>query len=143
MRDGDPAQVTPAASAEHQWYARLLWWGGSGGLLILVVAFALYLVGVLPPLIDVGSLPRAWTLSARELGAQTGHPTGWDWLGLLHHSDIFNLVGIAVLASCSIVPLAAVAVLYWRSGERTYALLAAAQVLVLVLAASGLIGTGH
>lgn len=142
MRDGKPP-ADLRSSAEQHAYARLLGWGSSGGLALLVVAFLLYLAGVLPPLIDVARLPHVWTLSARDIAAQEGHPAGWQWLGLLHHGDIFNLLGIAVLASCSIVPLTAVAALYWRGRERVYAIVAAVQVCVLVLAASGLVTIGH
>jgi hypothetical protein len=41
------------------------------------------------------------------------------------------------------VPLGATAVVYSRRGERTYAALCVLEIAVLVLAASGLVGTGH
>jgi hypothetical protein len=143
MRDGDPRGRVREPGAEQRAYARLLGWGSAGGLALLVVAFLVYVTEALPPLIDVVQLPRVWTLSAREIAAQEGHPAGWQWLSLLHHGDIVNLLGIALLASCSILPLMAVAALYWRGRERVYALVAAVQVLVLVLAASGLVTIGH
>lgn len=143
MRDHDPIRNVREAGAEQRTYAHLLSLGSTGGLALLVIAFLLYVSGTLPPLIDVADLPRVWTLSAREIAEQEGHPAGWQWLALLHHGDIFNLLGIAVLAGCSILPLAAVAALYWRGRERAYAIMAAVQVLVLVLAASGLVASGH
>lgn len=143
MRDGYPPADARPSDAEQLAYARLLGWGSSGGLALLVVTFLAYLAQMLPPLIHVSRLPQVWILSAREIAAQEGHPSGWQWLSLLHHGDISNLLGIAVLAGCSVLPLAALVPLYWRARERVYALIAATQVLVLVLAASGLVTVGH
>lgn len=143
MRDGQPALPVTAARSEEATYARLLWWSGWTGFVLLVLGFLAYVTGALPPLIDVESLARVWRLPARELAAQEGHPTGWGWVALLGHGDIFNLLGIATLATCSALPLTAIAALYWRRRERLHALLAAAQVLVLLLAASGMIAAGH
>jgi hypothetical protein len=143
VRDGKPAWLLAGGGADQACYARLLAWGGWTGFAVLVLGFFVYISGLLPALIDVDALPRVWALSARELAEQEGHPSGWRWLTLLGHGDIVNLMGIALIASCSIVPLVAVTALYWRVRERLYALLAAAQVLVLVVAASGLVSVGH
>lgn len=142
MRDTDSRRSATGAGAEQTCYARLLLWSGSFGLLVLVLGFLAYLLGLLPPLIGVAELPRIWTLSARQLAEQEGHPAGWAWVALLHHGDIFNLLGIAVLASCSVIPLTVVGALYWLRRERLYALLSIVQVVVLLLAASGLIAAG-
>lgn len=142
MRDTVPPRAAADTGAEQKCYARLLLWSGSGGLLILVLGFAAYLGGLFPPLIRVEELPRVWLLSARHITEFEGHPTGWDWVRLLHHGDIFTLLGIALLASCSALPLAAIGVLYWRRRERLYALLSLVQVVVLLLAASGLLAAG-
>jgi hypothetical protein len=141
MRDTQPPQPLHPG-AEQACYARLLWWSGWSGLLVLALGFIAYVGGVLPPLIGVEELPRVWTLSARQLAEQEGHPSGWDWIGMLERGDIFTLLGIAVLASCSSLPLTVVAALYWRRRERLYALLSVFQVAVLLMAASGLIAAG-
>ena len=141
MRDTDAPRSM--ADAEHMAYARLLFWCGWAGFAALVLAFVVYLSGMLLPLIAVDGLPHAWSMPAHQLVAQKGHPSGWTWIGLLHHGDILNLLGIAMLAGCSALPLAVVALLYVRRGERLYGLLAVAQAAVLLLAASGLIAVGH
>ena len=142
MRDTHSPEAAAQTGAEQKCYARVLLWSGWGGLLVLTLGFGAYMAGLLPPLIGVDDLPRVWILSARQLAEQEGHPSGWAWLALLHHGDILNLLGIAVLASCSAPPLVVVAVLYWRRRERLYALLSIVQVVVLLLAASGLIAAG-
>jgi hypothetical protein len=143
MRDDKPTAQIAATTREQSCYARLLWWGGWIGLAVLVVGFLIYAAGLLPPLIVVEELPRVWALSAQELRAQEGHPAGWTWLAMLGRGDIFNLIGIALLAGCSAVPLLAVAWLYWQRRERLYAALSGAQAAVLILAASGIVGVGH
>jgi len=143
MRDELPVEGTAYEWRERWWYARLLWWSGSVSLALLALGFVVFLVELLPPFIHFHLLPEAWALSAQELGHRHGHPSGWQWLQMLGHGDILNLLGIALLASCSLIPLVAVAAVYWRGHERVYSLFALAQVLVLLAAASGLFATGH
>lgn len=128
---------------EQMRYSELLRWSGWFGLGVLVVAFAVYVGGVLEPVVPVEHLPQAWRLPAGELLAQTGAEPGWGWVLRLSHGDMLNLLGIAILAGCSVLPLGAIALVYLRRGERAYAALCASEIAVLVLAASGLVGTGH
>jgi hypothetical protein len=124
-------------------YSELLRWSGWFGLGVLVVAFGLYVGGVLDPVVPVEQLPQVWRLPAGELLARTGREPGWGWALMLARGDMLNLLGISILAGCSVVPLGAIAVVYLRRGERTYAALCVLEIAVLVLAASGLVGTGH
>jgi hypothetical protein len=143
VRDDNPIDDVIVAGREQTCYARLLLYGGWTSLIALVLGFIVYAVGVLPPLIEVEELSAVWSLSSQHLREQRGHPSGWNWLYLLRYGDIFNLMGIALLASCSAVPLLAVSRLYWLRRDRMYALLSGAQVMVLLLAASGLVAVGH
>ena len=54
-----------------------------------------------------------------------------------------GLLGIAVLAGCSLVCLAAIVPLYASRGERTYAALCILEIIVMLLAASGLLAVSH
>ncbi|HXF45517.1 MAG TPA: hypothetical protein VNK91_05305 [Burkholderiaceae bacterium] len=123
-------------------YARLLWWSSSASLALLILAFALYVCGALPPLVALEELPRAWRQSAAQFGAQAAQ-ADWAWLRQLERGDALNLFGIALLSICSLVPLLGAIVQYARRGERLYAGLAALQIGVLLAAASGLIRIGH
>lgn len=124
-------------------YAAWLHWGSSLGLALLVIAFVVHATGVLEPLIAHADLPRAWTMPAAEMLRSTGQAPGWGWVRLLDRSDILNLVGIALLASCSAAPLLAVVPIYLKRRERLFAALCILQVAVLALAASGLVHVGH
>ena len=133
----------PAAAEEQVRYATWLQWSGWIGLLSLVGTFLLYATGMLAPVISFEQLPHVWSLSAAQLLHETGQSPGWAWLRLLDRGDVLNLVGIALLASCSAAPLLAVVPIYLRRGDRVFAILCLLQVAVLVLAASGVVSAGH
>ncbi len=139
IANGPQVEIAP----EQLRYAVWLQWGGWLGLASLVLAFLVHLTGILEPLIENELLPQAWAMPAAEMLRSTGQSPGWGWVYLLDHSDILNLVGIALLASCSAAPLAAVVPIYLKRGDRVYATLALFQVAVLALAASGLVHVGH
>jgi hypothetical protein len=124
-------------------YARWLEWGTRAGLAILLLSFAAYLGGVVPSHVPRAHLPELWSLPVGQYLQRTGTPAGWGWLRLAGHGDMANLVGIALLASCSLPPLLALVPLHLRRGDRIYAALCLAEIAVLVLAASGVLHGGH
>lgn len=130
-------------SVEQLRYARLLDWGTRAGLAVLVASFAAYAFGLTPQHVAVQRLPELWALPLAQYLQQTQTPTGWGWLPLAGHGDVAALLGIVVLAGCSLVCLLALAPLYLRRGERAYAALCVAEALVIGLAASGVLGGGH
>ncbi|MBQ0960838.1 hypothetical protein KAK06_17925 [Ideonella sp. 4Y11] len=137
------APPTPPLDPEQAVYARWLARGNQIALAVMLGGFAAYLAGLWSPLVHRRDLASLWHLSAREYLQRTGVPTGWGWFGQLGHSDMTALLGIALLAACSLPALVAVAWRYGRRGERLAAALALLQIAVLVLAASGIIGAGH
>lgn len=124
-------------------YARWLQHGARVGLALLVLAFVPYLLGWTTPRIAHEQLPALWSLPLADYLERSGMPTGWGWLPLAGHGDLSGLIGIALLAGCALVALAASALVYLRQGDRGYALLCAAQAAVIVLAASGWLTGGH
>jgi hypothetical protein len=135
--------VTGALVSEEQLvYASHLDTGMKFGLLALVVTFLVYLTGALAPLVPVGDLPRYWAMPVKDYLAATGAPTGWGWVNLLSRGDFLNFVGIAFLSGVTIFCYLAVIPIFLRKGDRAYVALAVVEVLVLVLAASGLLTAG-
>jgi hypothetical protein len=131
------------SAAEQRTYARWLRWGTRAGLALTLAAFVAYGFGLLAPFVALDRLPALWGMPVDRYLALSGAATGWDWLRLAGHADYLNLLGIALLALVTIGAYARVGVLYWRRGERLQAALASAQVLVLLIAASGLLAGGH
>lgn len=134
---------TPPLDPEQAVYARWLARGNQVALVVMLAGFAAYLAGLWSPLVHRRELAGLWHLSARDYLQHTGVPTGWGWFDQLAHSDMATLLGIALLAACSLPALLMVALHYWRRGERLAGGLALLQIAVLVLAASGVIGAGH
>ncbi len=138
----EKAALVPAE--EQLAYARWLDLGMKLGLLLLAATFAVYAMGVLAPHTAVADLPSYWSLPVKQYLAATGIHAGWGWIFMLHKGDFLNFVGIAFLSSVTMGCYAAIIPIFLRKKERIYAWLAVTEVLVLALAASGLLkGGGH
>lgn len=129
--------------AEASRYALLLDWGTRVGVLALILSFAAYLFGLLQPHVPLEHLPKVWNLPVSDYLQSTGSPTGWGWLALAHKGDLSNLIGIALLAGCSLPPLLGLIPLYLKRRDYVYAGLCALIALVIGLAASGILTGGH
>ena len=133
--------TTPAPDQER--YARLLAIGTHAGLAVLVVLFGIYMLGLVAPQVPHDRLPELWRLPAGEFLAQAGIAGGWGWTALIGRADVLTLVGIVMLAFCSVPCLLAVMPLYWAGRQRLLFAICGLEVAVIVLAASGLVGGGH
>lgn len=129
--------------AEASRYALLLDWGTRLGLVVLVLGFAAYVLGFITPLVSLDVLPHLWNQPVAVYLEKTGTPTGWGWLALAGKGDMLNLVGIAILAGCSMPPLLGLIPLYLQRRDYAYAGICVVIVLVLLLAASGILSGGH
>ena len=135
--------MKPAVSDEQLQYARWLDIGTRIGFGLLVATFALYASGLVAPHIPLAELPSLWALPVDRYLAATGLPTGWGWLRLAGESDVMNFTGIAFLSLVTLGCYLRIAASYLRRGDRAMALIVAAEIVVLLLAASGLVSGGH
>ncbi len=138
-----PSAPPSSVDAAQQRYAQWLALGSRVGLALLVASFVAYVGGWIAPLVPLDQLPTLWNQPVAQYLQATGQPTGWGWLALVTRGDVLNLVGIALLASCSLPCLLAVLPLYARARDRAFVAICALEVVVLVFAASGIIGSGH
>ena len=134
---------TQLQKAEATRYAILLDWGTRLGLVFLVLSFVAYVFGFNTPHVSLAQLPQLWNQPVAVYLQKSGTPTGWGWLTLAGKGDMLNLVGIAILAGCSLPPLLGLIPLYLKRRDYAYAGICAVIVLVLVLAASGVLSGGH
>ncbi len=116
-------------------YARWLHAGQRFTFAFGLVALALYLSGVLAPLVPFDRLPALWTLPAAQMLREANAPSGWEWLRFLHYGDYLNVLAIALFSLLSLVCVARVVPTFLKSGERVQAVLAVLQVIVLLAAA--------
>jgi hypothetical protein len=135
--------MKPAVSEEQLQYARWLDIGTRIGFGLLIATFALYASGLVAPHIPMTELPSLWVLPVDQYLAATGLPTGWGWLRLAGESDVMNFAGIAFLSLVTLGCYLRIAASYLRRGDSAMALIVAAEIAVLLLAASGLVSGGH
>jgi len=130
------------ATEEQIAYAKILDIGMKIGLLMLIVTFIIYLLGILSPHIPVNDLPKYWGLSVHKYLERTGIHPGWAWLFMVGRGDFLNFIGIAFLAGITVICYLAIFPILMRKKDAIYATLALLEVLVLVLAASGILKAG-
>lgn len=131
------------ATEEQLVYAGLLNWGMKIGMLILLVTFAIYMFGIAKPHVPVEDLPKYWSMSVHEYVEETGVKTGWGWIDMVAKGDILNFIGIAFLSAVTIVCYLRIVPILLRKGDKVYAILALLEVVILALAASGILKSGH
>ena len=136
-------ELKPNADRAQQAYAASLAWGTRIGLALLVLSFIAYLAGFVPAHMAIDELPRHWSRPAAELLEATGTAAGWGWAAWLPRADMLVLAAIAFLATCSIVCLILAMRAFVSDGERVPAILCGLEVLVILLAASGLLAAAH
>ncbi|MDI6800274.1 MAG: hypothetical protein QMD53_06395 [Actinomycetota bacterium] len=127
------------ATKEQLIYAKILDFGMKVGLIILIVSFLIYLTGALRSHIPLSELPKYWGLPVDKYLAQTGLKGGWSWLSLITKGDFLNFIGVAFLASLTIICYIAIIPLFFEKRDNIYVALAVIEVLVLLFAASGIL----
>jgi hypothetical protein len=139
------------ASKEQMLYAKILASGMYAGLGLLLVTFALYATRLIPAAVPIEELPNYWTLSAHEYLEAINHEylhrdalvLGWGWVAVLNKGDFLNFIGIAVLAAVTVICYLGILPSLFRKKDWVYGTIALLEVIVLVLAASGIVSAGH
>lgn len=131
------------ASAEQLVYASWLDVGMKVGFVALVASFAAYLFGLVTPHVAHDEVVRLWTLPVSEYLKATNTHTGWSWVYFIGKGDYLNFVGIAFLSGVTIACYARILPVLFAARDRVYAAIAVVEILVLGLAASGLLVVGH
>jgi len=123
-------------------YANLLVIGVWAGIVILVATYAIYLTGILPAHVDMSLIPKLWGKGVNEYLEITHSPHGWGWAALLAKGDFLNYIGFAFLALMTIVCYLVLVRGYSRQKDWIYAAIAVLEIVVLSVAASGILGSG-
>lgn len=121
------------------------------GLGPVLLTFSLYMSGVVEPAVPIRDLPAYWTLSVDEylsrVNADFLHRrhelTGWWWLSALGNADFMSFLGVAVLSTVTLVCFLGIIPTLLGKQDWVYAAMAGAEVVILMLAASGLLTAGH
>ncbi len=143
--------IQATATEEQILYANLLEKGMYFGLVLLFVTFGLYAFGIMTPVIPLNEIANYWNQSAHDYLVAINRdflhwdhlPLGWAWFKLLGKGDFINFLPIAILSGITILCYAAIVPGLFRRGDKAYAIMAIAEVVILSLAASGLLAVGH
>jgi len=130
------------ASEEQMAYAGVLNIGMWLGLAVLIITFFIYLSGVLPSFVPIDDLPKYWTMRVHDYNVALHAPTGWGWVTLAGKGDYLNFVGIAMLSGLTILCYLVILPILFRKKDTAYAVIAIVEILVLSLAASGIMKVG-
>ena len=130
------------ATEEQELYAKILNTGMLIGLAGLVIAFIIYCTGILEPLIPLEKVQTYWILSVHEYLIQSGIQAGWAWFGNLKYGDMLNFLPIAFLSLLTIVCYLAILPGLIRKKDTAFVVIAVLEIIVLAVAASGILGTG-
>lgn len=136
------ANINTKASEEQMAYAGVLNGGMWLGLAILVITFIIYISGILPSFVPIDDLPKYWTMRVHDYNVALNAPTGWHWTGLVGKGDYLNFIGIAMLSGLTILCYMVILPILFKKKDTAYVVLAIVEILVLSLAASGLLKVG-
>ena len=132
-----------AVSKEQRVYADWLHVGMLIGLITLIVCFAIYLSGLFPPSIPLAEISDYWCLPLAEYLEQTGYEAGWSWTKMLPQGDYLTFVAVVILAGISIICYMRILPVFVSKRNKPYAIIAILEIILLILAASGILTTGH
>jgi len=123
--------------------AKLLNIGTMVAFVLLVIFFAIYVTGTVKPHIPLAELPKYWGLSLPDYLEQTNYRAGWSWLNMLGKGDFLNFIAISLLPAITILCYIRIIPIFIRKHDTIYVVIAALEVVILVLAASGILVIGH
>jgi len=127
---------------EQVLYSKLLNRGMLIGLVGLALTFFIYATGLIDPLIPREEVSKYWVLPVHEYLKQSGMEAGWAWLGNINYSDMLNFIPIAFLSLLTIVCYASILPALIRNKDTAFILIVIAEIVVLSVAASGILGSG-
>jgi len=131
--------VTPEQIA----YADVLETGLAFGRYFLAGTFILYVFGFTTPKVPLSELTANWSMAADHYSNHVGVGTGWGWIELVHYGDYMNFLGIAFLAGLTVVCYLRLLPISLRGKDYSFSAILLVEIVVLLIAASGLLAVGH
>jgi len=133
----------PTIPPEQAAYARVLSVGCALAAVVLLATFAVYVLGLRPAHVPIHDVPNCWSMPSREYLQATKTPLGWQWATEVADSDFANNVGICLLAGISGLAYLRVAPIFLRKRQFAFLAIVVAELLIMLVAASGLLVARH
>ena len=133
-------------------YAAILEKGMYAGLALMIIAFALYVLGIMTPVVPLNEISTYWSTPVHDylvaINTNFLHwdhlPIGWSWMKLLGYGDFLNFLPVAILSGVTILCYLVITPGLFARGDRAMAFMAMAEAVILTLAASGVLSiSGH
>jgi len=140
MNAMDNQSIKP--SKEQIIYANLLLMGMLAGIIIMTITYTIYLTGLLPSHVDMQLISANWGKGVHEYSEITHSPLGWGWIALLGKGDFINFIGFTLLGTLTIFCYLVLVRGYYREKNWIFTTISVLEILVLSLAASGILGSG-
>ena len=140
MQGKDNPSLKP--SKEQIIYANLLLMGMVAGIFVMFITYAIYLSGLLTPHVDLSVIAANWGKGIHEYLEITHSPQGWGWVALLGKGDFLNYIGFALLALMTIFCYLVLVRGYLRERNWIFLMISILEIVVLSVAASGILGSG-
>jgi len=139
----DKPKATVEAGPEQLRYSSILEKGMYIGLSVLFITFAIYALRILDPYIPHENVSNYWAMNVHDYLEHANIKPGWAWLAMLGYGDFMNFIGVTILAGTTIICYLSIIPILLKSNDKIYALLASLEVIILGLAASGVLTVGH
>ncbi len=144
------SQHTTQATEEQVLYAGILEKGMFAGLALMVITFALYVLGIMPSIVPLSEISIYWSQPVHDylvaINTNFIHgetlPVGWSWMKLLGYGDFLNFLPVAILSGITIVCYLVITPGLFARKDKAMAIMALAEAVILTLAASGLLSAG-
>jgi hypothetical protein len=133
---------TSKTPPEQVLYSNMLFYGCWGSLALMAVTYLLYISGLVTPHVPLDTVTQLWSQPVKTYLTVGNVPTGWGWFKLIGQGDFLNFTGIVLLAGMTILCYIPLIGAYMKKKEPIFATIAVLEILVLLFAASGIVGSG-
>jgi hypothetical protein len=139
---GDNPKKSLQAGPEQLIYAGVLEKGMLCGMILLLVTYFIYAVGIFQAYVPLAQIPQLWSMNVHDYLTHCKIETGWSWVNMVGYGDFLNFTGIALLAGVTIICFLSIVPVLLREGDKLYAFFAVLEAVILGVAASGILGAG-
>ena len=109
------------------------------GIVLLVTTFGVYVSGVAPSQTSPARTAELWHLDVGSFNEAVGRPTGWSWIRDFFQGENLAFASLVFIAVCTIIALFFTLPPYLHEGNKRYAAIIITQIVILVVASSGVV----
>ncbi|NTU59187.1 MAG: DUF1634 domain-containing protein [Chlorobiaceae bacterium] len=127
-------------------YAKTLDYVAHSVIIVMAAGYFLYLTGLLPLSVPIETIAGNWHLSASRLQAKLHLASGWSCFTRpegIFHGDIVSYISVIFLSLATLICLVSAFLVFIGEKKRLYSAITLLQVIVLLVAASGILSAGR